>query len=138
MIVYKYSFETEKEIKSCEDCLLLDEIGNCSLLSNSYPGGYKQQFKSCPLKKEALNELPDVPFVSYAPDELKEELGTDFWCQKCGKMHEIKCGKVVKVDGTKEDSRALQYVQCDDGKLYVAGLYGKAVKFGGAKSMTHG
>jgi hypothetical protein len=127
--MFRYSFKWAQNIESCMDCDLTDDGGSCVLLYHGPSRGYKEQFEHCPLTKE---EIPEVlPFVSYAPDELKEELGTDFWCQKCSKMHEIVCGKVVKADGTKEESKALQYVQCDDGKLFLVGLHGKAINRGG-------
>jgi hypothetical protein len=54
----RYSFEVEKEIEVCNQCPLKTHDEDCKLQCNEdgypiYYGSFQEQYKNCPLKKEA-------------------------------------------------------------------------------------
>lgn len=69
-----------------------------------------------------------TPFVAFGNDELslKDELQSFEKCLRCGEMHEVRFGNRVLLDGTKEPSKALAFVNCNN-EAYLVGILGKRV-----------
>ena len=64
-------------------------------------------------------------------DELERlpPLGEEVWCTRCGCNHPVEYGKSKQPDGTMAEDRSLGFYRCTgSGKLYLAGVNGKALK----------
>ena len=59
-------------------------------------------------------------------DELKEPLGEEIKCPKCGQIHAVQYSDKVLPDGTKQPSKLLAFYKCGD-SFYLCGVNGFAI-----------